>query len=313
MYPVLRRAIGMCYVRYVERECLKKAKSLLSVAFIGGLATGIVCTRASEADQILVLGCCISILVAFDFSRSLRKRSDEDLVNRIATQLGFTQEVLRERRLAENNEKIVNEIAKTLKIENPLFKKLAIHRLQQVDRQSESLRQGVIEYYDTESWRRAYAVILRSAPVKRYQSVALVNTEGYWQDVHGKQSLDLNYELQTLKCLSIERIVIVADNLWPKRKKLPVESIADWIFEQHNHGIWVELVRASELTQVPDLLVDVGIYGDLAIGTQSLDSKSRTMKFSLSFNKTDIENGQKNWGRLRKHTTSFRKILDQGG
>jgi len=184
-------------------------------------------------------------------------------------------------------------------------------QLESFARQSEALGKGVIEYYDTESWRLAYEAILRSDEVKRYYSVALINAEGYWQDVPGQQSLELNYELQDQKCLSVERIVIVADHLWPTSERLPYESVADWIFEQHNHGIWVELVRASQLELESELLADVGIYGTKAIGRQELDTKSRTMQFSLSFNQNDVEQGIQNWKRLKMYSRSVRKLLDQ--
>ena len=278
------------------------------VALVSGLILIGECTSLPQAVQIGLVDCYTLLFTVLIISSLI---SDEKYSDRFQTCFRRLDKPWLGQQLTDNYEQFIAEIARSLRIDDPLFKKLALHRLQQVDRQSDAMRQGVIEYYDTESWRLAYEVLLRDDEVKRYRSVALVNAEGYWQDVLGRQSLELNYELQTLKSLSIERIVIIADNLWPKSKMLPVESIADWVFEQHNHGIWVELVRASRLEAVPELLADIGIYGEKALGKQLLDSKLRTMKFSLSFNQRDLQQGIENWRRLQKHATSVRKLLDQ--
>ena len=197
---------------------------------------GVVCAIATPVVQIAVLGCYISILSGLVLSNLRTRELQETLLDQVVTQLGIAKEVWRNPQLSEKHEQIVAGIAKSLRIKDPLFRKLALAQLESFARQSEALGKGVIEYYDTESWRLAYEEILRSDEVNRYHSVALINAEGYWQDVPGQQSLELNYELQDQKCLSVERIVIVADHLWPTSERLPYESVADWIFEQHNQG-----------------------------------------------------------------------------
>ena len=282
-----------------------------AIGLAGSLVIGVVCTIAPPFAQIAVLGCYISILSGLVFSTLENRTFHEQLIDRIASQLGMAKEVWQDQQLSERHEQIVAGIAKALRIEDPLFRKLALSQLDSFARKSEALGRGVVEFYDTESWRLAYEEILRSKEVKHYRSVALVTAEGYWQDVPGQQSLELNYELQEKKNLGIERIVILVDHLWPQSQKLPSESIADWIFEQHNHGIWVELVRVSQLELESDLLADTGLYGDTAYGVQTLDNKSRTMQFSLSFNDNDVEQGVQKWKRLKMYSTSVRKLLDQ--
>ena len=289
----------------------KSGRFAALIGLTGSLVIGVVCTVAPPFAQIAVLGCYISILSGLVFSTLENRTFHEQLIDRIASQLGMAKEVWQDQQLSERHEQIVAGIAKALRIEDPLFRKLALSQLDSFARKSEALGRGVVEFYDTESWRLAYEEILRSKEVKHYRSVALVTAEGYWQDVPGQQSLELNYELQEKKNLGIERIVILADHLWPQSQKLPSESIADWIFEQHNHGIWVELVRVSQLEIESDLLADFGLYGDTAYGVQTLDNKSRTMRFSLSFNDNDVEQGVQKWKRLKMYSSSVRKLLDQ--
>ena len=298
-------------VRYVSRHRQKSNRTIAAFALIGSFVMGIVCTFAPPFAQIAVLGSYISILCGLVFSALEKRTLHEQFFDRIASQLGMAKEIWRDQQLSEKHEQIVAGIVKALRIENPLFRKLALAQISSFARQCEALGRGIVEFYDTESWRLAYEEILRSEEVKHYRSVALVTAAGYWQDVPGQQSLELNYELQEKKNLSVERIVILADHLWPQSQKIPSESIADWIFEQHNHGIWVELVRVSQLELESDLLADTGLYGDTAYGVQTLDNKSRTMQFSLSFNDNDVEQGVQKWKRLKMYSTSVRKLLDQ--
>ena len=55
------------------------------------------------------------------------------------------------------------------------------------------------------------------------------------------------------------------------------------------HGIWVMLVRESDIAGEPDLLADFGIYGERATGVQELDDQSRTLRFILYFDPQNIE------------------------
>ena len=70
-----------------------------------------------------------------------------------------------------------------------------------------------------------------------------MTTKGYWQDEPGKQSLQLNFEMMDEGTLNIERIVIIADDLWPTDERFPVEPIREWIESQHNHGLWIKLAE----------------------------------------------------------------------
>ena len=77
---------------------------------------------------------------------------------------------------------------------------------------------------------------------------------------------------------------------------LPAPAIRPWIDEQNDHGIWVSLVRESEIAAEPDLLADFGIYGDRAIGIQELDEQSRTLRFVLHFDRPEPPAGPRPLG-----------------
>ena len=83
--------------------------------------------------------------------------------------------------------------------------------------------------------------------------------------------------------LNIERIAIIADELWPNGEVWPTELLRQWLHEQHARGIWIKFVRQSALAHEPDLIADIGIYGSRALGIQELDEQCRTVRFTLTF------------------------------
>ena len=88
--------------------------------------------------------------------------------------------------------------------------------------------------------------------------------------------------------MRIERVAIINDSLWPANDDRPQKEVFDWLADQYSNGIWTEIVRKSAIIDEPDLIADFGRYGDLAVGYQFLDSRSRTSSFRLSFNQDDI-------------------------
>jgi hypothetical protein len=109
----------------------------------------------------------------------------------------------------------------------------------------------------------------------------------------------------------VERTIVLRDELWPHEQHLPSPDILPWIEEQHNHGLWVTLVRESDLGREPDLLVDLGIYGDRAVGIQELDEQGRTLRFTLDLDPKAVAAADARWQRLLLYVRSFRTLLDQ--
>jgi DNA-directed RNA polymerase subunit RPC12/RpoP len=128
---------------------------------------------------------------------------------------------------------------------------------------------GTLTFESTESSRLVYEALLRSSSVYLYRSVAWARNENYWQDEPGRKSTRLNFELVHQRLLNVERTVIIADNIWPKGQQLPPKPLLDWIDEHRQNGVWIKLVRQSDLESEPDLLLDFGIYGSHAVGHMS--------------------------------------------
>ena len=125
-----------------------------------------------------------------------------------------------------------------------------------------------------------------------------------------RRSIRLNFELQDAGTLSIERTIVIADELWPSNEHLPTESLQRWIDEQHNHGIWLRLLRLSSILNEPDLHADFGIYGTRAVGVQELGFHSKTARFILYFDFDRVREAEARWDRLAVYATSYRDLLD---
>ena len=89
------------------------------------------------------------------------------------------------------------------------------------------------------------------------------------------------------------------------------EPLQTWLAEQHAHGLSIRLVRLSEFEREPDLVLDMGIYGNRAVGVQEQDDQGRTVRFTLSFDFPEVLAAEQRWERLLLLATSFGQILDQ--
>ena len=217
----------------------------------------------------------------------------------------------------EKVEQAQKDISKALyaasRRKDSVFQTLLETRLANITDDINQLGKGRIEFANTESWRVFYEQLLRSPSTTMYRSVAHIETQHYWQDGAGEKSTKLNLEIHDSGKVSIERIAIIADHLWPQNEPFPTVPIRRWIDQQHRYGIWIELVRESELKDEPHLIADFGIYGFRAVGRQVADSSGRTTRFTLSFEFDDVKEAESNWERLKVFTKSFAEILDQAG
>ena len=192
-----------------------------------------------------------------------------------------------------------------------VFKDLLAQRLRAIEEEVQALGQGRIEFSSTESWRIFYEQILRSPGTHSYRSVSHIETQGYWQDGAGRKSTELNLELHDSGKVTVERIAIVADHLWRPDELFPVSGIHEWLEEQYRYGIWISLVRESELTKEPELISDFGIYGNRAVGRQITDAAGRTSRFVLSFDYQDVEIAETMWEKLGVFAMPYSDLLDQ--
>ena len=194
---------------------------------------------------------------------------------------------------------------------DPIYRELALESLDDTNRRIHTLADGLLIFEGAETWRLVYERLLRSPGLYQYRSVAWIQSAAYWQDEPGRKSMAVNFELQDSGLVTIERIAIVADELWPPGDVWPVETLRQWIQEQHTRGIKISFVRASVIIAEPELLADIGIYGSRAVGTQELDEQARTIRFRLLFDFNSVAAAEDRWNRLSVYSESFASYLDR--
>lgn len=192
---------------------------------------------------------------------------------------------------------------------DPVFRQVAITKLLSIAEELGRMATGTIVFRETESWRTAYQQLLRSEKLKLYRSVAWVQCADYWQDVPGCQSMRENFDAIN-RGVIVERIIILTREFWPAGRLLPADNVLPWIIDQHNHGVWVLLCLEDDVNSEPDLPMDFGIYGETAVGVQTLDRSCRTLEFSLQFGDEAVRLAEDRWERVKLHTTPLRTLLD---
>ncbi len=194
---------------------------------------------------------------------------------------------------------------------DPICRSIALEQVDELLHTAAAIADGTFVFEGTETWRIVYERLLRSPGLHQYRSVAWVKSEDYWQDEPGRKSMAVNFELHESERLSIERIAIIADELWPAGESWPVEPIRRWLHEQYVRGIGIKFVRESVLKHEPELVADIGIYGSRALGIQELDEQCRTMRFVLSFDFQNVTEAESRWGRLSVYAESYGSYLDR--
>lgn len=191
-----------------------------------------------------------------------------------------------------------------------VFRELAATRIAAFADQVHDWSHGKLTFQSTECWRTAYEKVLTAPDITEYRSVAWIRSGDYWQDLPGRQGMRLNYELLD-RGVRIERVLILGWNVWPPELRLPPASLRRWIDEQHYRGVWLLLLRESDLVGEPELIRDFGIYGDRAVGELHLDSDSRTVSFTLSFEQAAVQTAKEQWARLKLFARPYAELVDQ--
>jgi hypothetical protein len=270
----------------------------------------LVCAFAPAPVQIGMLGAIVSVLAGLFLSyleqNEQRERRFADLLKQLAVPVALASD----RDLYEQYVGLCEALNSLAMQDDPILREIAALKAASMRQEITSLADGTVIFSGTESWRTVYDKLLASPDITEYQSVALVRSSHYWQDPPGRQSMQANFEAVRRKVL-IERIAIIRDDLWPEDELIPEGQLGQWIDEQHNHGVWVCLVRESQVAQEPDLLTDTGIYGNRAVGIQELDDRSRTLRFILQFDAHAIRLARERWQKLQLFATPYRQLLDQ--
>ena len=275
------------------------------------VATGIVGTVVvawigAERLQTLWLGNMLTFVVGLLLHRKVA--DNESALGLLDTPFHLSQDT----EVFDRYQRMSRQMLRISQRRNVAFRELALQSLNEMVTNCTSLGQGLIVFSETETWRIAYERLLREPTVFHYRSVALVRHPQYWQDAAGTGSMQLNFLLVEQKIVTIERIVIIADELWPKEQDLPVEELRQWIHEQSALGIWVRLARISDLRSEPELLRDMGIYGQLAVGAQELATDNlRTHRFLLNFDLNAVREAERHWEKLGVYSIAYKELLEQ--
>jgi hypothetical protein len=280
------------------------------VATLGSLAMAFVCALAPLEAQLGMLGGLVSILAGLLLSYTDQEAAREKRFAEILQRLGVPLALAADRQVYEYYIGLCEALGRLAMQRDPILRDIAAMRAASMQQEIDALADGTILFTGTEAWRTVYEKLLRSPDVPEYQSVALVRTKDYWQDEPGRNSLALNFDAVRRGVL-IERIFILSDSLWPDDQALPTLDIRPWIEGQYNFGLWIGLVRESRLLSEPDLLEDIGIYGNRAVGIQELDGRGKTAQFRLSFKEKDVRSGRAKWERLMLFAVPYRDLLDQ--
>ena len=259
------------------------------------------------AALVAVVGLLVCLLIGLALVASSRPDSPPALPVEFETPLLLA----RDEEIFDRYRRMAALLLKVSQQHDPIYRNIAIEQLDEIVRRLTSIAAGSLIFEGTETWRIVYERLLRSPGLYLYRSVAWLKNTNYWQDEPGHKSMLVNFELHEQEQLNIERIAIIADELWPVDEYWPTEPIRLWLHEQHVRGIGLKMVRESALRQEPDLIADIGIYGSRALGAQELDDECRTVKFVLSFDFTRVAEAESRWNRLGVYAKSFGIHLDR--
>ena len=281
----------------------------IAVAVVGAGSTILARYLFSTDTLILTVGVLCSILlgVILFFGLTQQRKTDFSSFDTLEMLL----ELAKDRDVSSFHSQTAKFLIEASKRHDTIFKELLAQRLKVLCDEIKALGDGRIEFTSTESWRIFYEQILRSPGTHSYRSVSHIETQSYWQDGAGRKSTELNLELHESGKVSVERIAVIADHLWRPEELFPVSGIHEWLEEQYRYGIWISLVRESDLTKEQELISDFGIYGNRAVGRQIVDAGGRTSRFILSFDYQDVEKADSMWQKLNVFATSYTDLLDR--
>jgi hypothetical protein len=211
----------------------------------------------------------------------------------------------------EHFRQIADSLNAASRIPDPVFRTAALQQITTIGHSLTNLGNGTLTFENTESWRIIYEQILRSKVVYSYKSVAWVRDLDYWQDEPGQKSIRLNQELVSRQQISMERIFILHDALWPIGDRNENLKVTELLRENVRSKIKVLVIRESSLRNDQDLLADFGIYGSHAVGYQVIDGRHRTHRFTIQFNFDAVAHAEQRWQRLLAYAIPFNENLER--
>jgi len=261
----------------------------------------------SLAALTAIVGLLVSLVLGLVILQFMRGRSALGDTSALETALQLASD----RNVFDRYQRIAGSLLLISRQRDSIFREIALEHLDELVRRCSTIAEGTFVFEGTETWRIVYERLLRSPGLQLYRSVAWMKNQKYWHDEPGRKSMAVNFELHEAERLNIERIAIIADELWLDGEVWPAELVRQWLHEQHARGIWIKFVRESALAHEPDLIADIGIYGSRALGIQELDEQCRTVRFTLTFDYASVSAAEERWTRLAIYAESFANYLDR--
>jgi len=278
--------------------------------FVGACMIGLTGYFGGSTEQLTALGIVISSVMGMQLNELHQSRRRDGQLRQVLEAAGLQNGLLRQPDLFLMHLRIARALNSLADSDNATLRNHAVASLSDLHAKISEMSEGKLVFENTETWRTVYERLLRKPEVTFYRSISWFRNAAYWQDLPGKKSLQLNCELSEDRLL-IHRTVIAPESLWPKDENLPLSPLLDWIEEQHIHGIWIRLVREEDIRSEPALLVDLGIYGETAVGTQLVDESGQTSRFELDFREDERKAAEVIWERINLFATSYAELLDQ--
>lgn len=269
------------------------------------------CVRAGSSDALFVLKCNTGLELRAVRPCSPFVSDGASMSDRKFLGVGFWKSVRRSLHIAPcalNASRITRATNAISEFDNSVFRKIVRFRIDELTTEFETMATGTVKFRSTETWRTAYEEILDRVPAKRYLSVALIQTDEYWQSEPGRRSIEFNLQL-VQHGFYVARIFILDEFFWPPLSKTPDREIFNWISQQHDGGLDVFLVRHSEIHDEQELIRDFGIYGDTAVGYQLTDNLGRTKEFELHFHPNEVAKAEELWKRLMLFAIPYDEIM----
>ncbi|QDV42487.1 hypothetical protein Enr13x_23350 [Stieleria neptunia] len=296
-----------------ETESKRKRSPVISgfwAGFVGACMIGLAGYFGGMPEQLTALGIVVSSVMGLQLSQFQQSNRRNRQLTQVLEAAGLQSQLLFQPDLFSVHIRIARALNSLAESDNATLRNHAVASLSDLHAKISEMSEGKLVFENTETWRTVYERLLRKPEVTKYRSISWFRNAVYWQDLPGKKSLQLNCDLADSGLL-IQRSVIAPASLWETGENLPLSPLLEWIEQQHIHGIWVKLVREEDLRAEPDLLVDLGIYGEIAVGSQLVDEEGRTSRFELDFRDDERKAAEAIWDRLDLFATSYAELLDR--
>lgn len=277
----------------------------LTIVVVSGLTILLVGLLLPLLALVMLIGLLVSLLLGLAVTDRLQSRLRNSPLLETPLLLAHDADIF------DRYKELTWALLQVSKRRDPIYHQIAVEHLDELLTRAKGIADGTFTFEGTETWRIVYERLLRSPGLLWYRSTAWIRHRDYWQDEPGRKSMAVNFELNDAERLNIERIAIIADELWPADEFWPTERIRQWLHEQHVRGIWIKFVRESALKNERELVADVGMYGARAVGIQELDAECRTIRFTLSFDFNQVAAAEDRWNRLAVYAESFANYLDR--